>query len=56
LICECYDPRQGANSGWVHISLKAPGTGANRSELLSYVFDPRRRVFAYVDGLRPTVA
>jgi len=56
LICECYDPRQGPNSGWVHISLKAPGTGTNRGELLSYVFDPKRRVFAYVDGLRSSLA
>jgi len=56
LICECYDPRQGPNSGWVHVSLKAPGTGSNRGELLSYVFDPSRRVFAYVDGLRASVA
>lgn len=56
LICECYDPRQGPNSGWVHISLKAPGTGANRGELLSYVFDPKRRTFAYVDGLRSSLA
>jgi hypothetical protein len=56
LICECYDPAKGPNSGWVHISLKAPGTGANRKELLSYIFDPRRRAFAYVDGLRASVA
>ena len=56
LICECYDPRQGPNSGWVHISLKAPGTGANRGELLSYVFDPRKRTYAYVEGLLPSVA
>ena len=56
LICECYDPRQGPNSGWVHISLKAPGTGKNRGELLSYVFDPRKRTYAYVEGLLPSVA
>ncbi|HEY7238687.1 MAG TPA: D-Ala-D-Ala carboxypeptidase family metallohydrolase [Burkholderiales bacterium] len=56
LICECYDPRQGPNSGWVHVSLKAPGTGENRSELLSYVFDPRKRTYAYVEGLLPSVA
>ena len=56
LICECYDPAKGPNSGWVHISLKAPGTGANRKKLLSYIFDPRRRAFAYVDGLRASVA
>jgi hypothetical protein len=52
LICECYDPAQGPNSGWVHISLKAPGSGTNRKQLLSYIFDPLRRQFAYVDGLR----
>jgi hypothetical protein len=56
LICECYDPRQGPNSGWVHISLKAPGSGTNRGELLSYVFDPRKRTYAYVEGLVPSVA
>ena len=56
LICECYDPRQGPNSVWVHVSLKAPGTGENRGEALSYVFDPRRRAFAYVDGLRASAA
>ena len=56
LICECYDPRQGPNSGWVHISLKAPGTGANRGELLSYVFDPKKRTYAYVEGLLPSAA
>lgn len=56
LICECYDPAQGPNSGWVHISLKPPGAGTNRRQLLSYVFDPRRRAFAYVDGLRASVA
>jgi hypothetical protein len=52
LICECYDPAQGPNSGWVHVSLKAPGVRRNRAQLLSYVMDPRRRSYAYVDGLR----
>ena len=56
LICECYDPAQGPNSGWVHISLKAPGTGENRGELLSYVYVPRERAYAYVEGLLPSVA
>ena len=56
LICECYDPRQGPNSGWVHVSLKAPGTGENRGELLSYVFDARKRAYAYVEGLLPSAA
>jgi hypothetical protein len=40
IICECYDPAQGPNSGWVHISLKPPGAGANRKQCLSYVRDP----------------
>jgi len=37
IICECFDSREGPNSGWVHISLKAPGQGVNRKELLSYI-------------------
>jgi hypothetical protein len=56
IICECYDPAQGANSGWVHVSLRAPGGEANRHALLSYVFDKRSGDYAYVDGLRPSLA
>lgn len=52
IICECYDPRQGPNSGWVHISLKSPGTGRNRGKLLSYVRDAASGRYVYVDGLR----
>jgi hypothetical protein len=52
IICECYDPRAGPNSGWVHISLKAPGQGQNRRQLLSYILDPRTRQYVYVQGLR----
>lgn len=55
IICECYDPRQGPNSGWVHISLKAPGTGANRRQCLSYVRDPGSGRLVYVDGLTAMV-
>lgn len=55
IICECYDPRQGPNSGWVHISLKPPGQGANRRKLLSYIRDPRSGQMVYVDGLRASV-
>jgi len=51
IICECYDPAKGPNSGWVHISLKAPGTGENRRQLLSYVMDHGKMV--YVPGLIP---
>jgi hypothetical protein len=54
IICECYDPAQGANAGWVHISLRPPGGAANRKELLSYVRDARSGGFIYVAGLRPT--
>lgn len=52
IICECYDPRQGPNSGWVHISLQAPGAGRNRGKLLSYVRDAASGRYVYVDGLR----
>jgi hypothetical protein len=52
VICECYDPVEGPNSGWVHVSLRAPGAGANRRQLLSYVYDRRRRGYVYVEGLR----
>jgi hypothetical protein len=52
IICECYDPAKGPNSGWVHISLRAPGAGRNRRQLLSYIRDPRLRRYVYVEGLR----
>ena len=51
IICECYDPKKGPNSGWVHISLKMPGTGANRRQCLSYVRDPASGKLVYVTGL-----
>lgn len=52
IICECYDPRQGPNSGWVHISLKAPGSGSNRRQCLSYIADPASGQLVYVQGLQ----
>lgn len=52
IICECYDPRQGPNSGWVHISLKPPGSGPNRRQCLSYVVDKASGKLVYVQGLR----
>lgn len=52
LICECYDPAKGPSSGWVHVSLRPPNTKENRRQLLSYIFDPDRRHYVYVDGLR----
>jgi hypothetical protein len=54
IICECYDPAKGPNSGWVHISLKVPGTSQNRRQLLSYVMDHGKMV--YVPGLIPDAA
>lgn len=56
IICECYDPREGPNSGWVHISIKAPGQGANRRNLLSYIRNPGNGQMIYVQGLRSSVA
>lgn len=52
IICECYDPRKGPNSGWVHIALKPPGQGPNRKQLLSYILDPNNQRYAYVTGLK----
>ena len=54
LILECYDPAQGPNSGWVHVSRVPPGLGQNRRESISYVIDPATRQYAYVAGLRPS--
>lgn len=56
IICECYDPREGPNSGWVHISLKPPRQGSNRKQLLSYVRDTDTGRMVYVQGLRESVA
>ena len=55
IICECYDPREGPNSGWVHLSLKAPGQGVNRKEQLSYVRDKRSGKWVYITGLKSSV-
>jgi hypothetical protein len=51
LICECYDPGKGPNSGWVHVSLKPPFIGENRRQRLSYIADGNGG-WKYVDGLR----
>jgi len=58
IICECFNPAQGPNSGWVHVSLAPPWVGSpNRRELLSYVADPMTGRMVYVQGLQasPTV-
>jgi hypothetical protein len=54
VICECYDPAEGRNSGWVHVSIVPPGMGANRKEQLSYVVDEATGKYVYVKGLRET--
>lgn len=54
VICECYDPAQGPNSGWVHVSIVPPGYGENRQLALSYVVDPATGKYVYVNGLRET--
>jgi hypothetical protein len=56
IICECYDPRKGPNSGWVHVSLVPPDMGTNRRQVLSYVVEPVSGRLVYVQGLRPVVA
>jgi hypothetical protein len=55
IICECYDPRKGPNSGWVHISVLPPGTGRNRRQVLSYVVDAASGRLVYVTGLQQSV-
>ena len=52
IICECYNPAKGPNSGWVHVSLVPPDKGQNRGKLLSYVYDPGGSQYVYVEGLR----
>jgi len=56
IICECYDPAKGPNSGWVHVSLVPPGRGSNRKQSLSYVMDPATGRLTYVAGLQASVA
>ena len=56
IICECYDPEKGPNSGWVHISLKPEGWGQNRENLLSYIRDPVTGRMVYVEGLTASPA
>lgn len=52
IILECFNAAKGPFSGWVHVSLKPPGAGANRKEILSYVFDPAQGKYIYVKGLK----
>lgn len=54
LICECYNPAKGPNSGWVHVSIVPPGEGQNRKQQLSYIFSPNENKFVYVNGLVET--
>lgn len=56
IICECYDPRKGPNSGWVHVSVLPPGRGTNRRQTLSYVLDKATQRLVYVNGLEESVA
>lgn len=55
VICECYDPAKGPNSGWVHVSIVPPGYGQNRKLALSYVVEPTTGKYVYVKGLQESV-
>ena len=55
LILECFNPAKGPNSGWVHVSVKAPGFGQNRQQVLSYIYAPQQRRYIYVEGLTDSV-
>lgn len=54
LICECYNPAKGVNSGWVHVSIVPPGRGTNRKQQLSYIYSSNENKFVYVNGLVET--
>jgi hypothetical protein len=54
VILECYNPKEGPNSGWVHVSRLPPGRGNNRRQVLSYIWDRRKEGYVYVEGLRET--
>jgi Peptidase M15 len=56
VICECFNQANGPNSGWVHVSLVPPGMEDNRKKLLSYVMDPDKGKYVYVNGLSESVA
>ncbi len=55
IICECYNPEKGPNSGWVHVSLVPPGMGQNRRRLLSYIMDKDKGKYVYINGLRASI-
>ncbi len=51
VILECYNAKEGANSGWVHVSRRPPDQGVNRKQVLSYIWNRRSGGYVYVDGL-----
>ncbi|MEK6210046.1 MAG: D-Ala-D-Ala carboxypeptidase family metallohydrolase [Pseudomonadota bacterium] len=51
VILECYNPKEGVNSGWVHVSRLPPEQGTNRRQVLSYVWNRREGGYVYVEGL-----
>lgn len=51
VICELYNPAEGPNSGWVHVSVVPPSVRPNRKERLSYILNPNTDEFEYVSGL-----
>ena len=55
VICECYNPAKGPNSGWVHVSIVPPGMGNNRGKELSFIKDPASNKYVFVDGLTASV-
>jgi hypothetical protein len=55
IICERFDPRQGPNSGWVHIALRPLGQGVNRRRLQSEILDTKTGHWVLVPGLTDTL-
>jgi len=52
IILECYNPKLGENSGWVHVSVLPPDSKkTNRREVLSYIYSAKDKKYIYVNGI-----
>lgn len=51
LILEKFNPDDGPNSGWVHVSIVAPGRGTNRQKTMSYIKSATTGRYVYVLGI-----
>jgi hypothetical protein len=61
IICECFDPAKGPQSGWVHVAVTPPGVEnpdafrvKPENRLLSYVWSSAEGKYVYRPGLTAT--